>query len=340
MNLKFGLLETKKLKKISVITISIFIVLVGFIVILPIIHSIDIVVIVGEAETPSPPENNPPNANASASETFGFINELILFDASLSSDRDGIIIEYIWDFGDGEFGYGVRILHNYSNIGSYLVKLTVKDDDEATDFVSFEVIVTKGNNPPTKPIVDGPKMGHKNVNYEFTALSFDVDNDTIQYTFNWGDGQSTETEFLQNGTIAHLFYNWTNYGEYKISVKAYDGETESAKYEYTIFIDVYPIDDEIVGYLIDDDSDDSYNSFNDSDTNYKSDVKKDNDTYLIDTDLDGKWDYAYNLDLGLSTYYEFLYNKYLKIYQETPGFEFISLLVMIVLLFIIYKRRK
>jgi tetrahydromethanopterin S-methyltransferase subunit B len=140
--------------------------------------------------------------------------------------------------------------------------------------------------------------------------------------------------------MAHLVYNWTNYGEYKISVKAYDSETESAKYEHTIFIDVYPIEDEIVGYLIDDDSDDLYNSFDDSDTNYKSDVKKDNDTYLIDTDLDGKWDYAYDFDIGLSTYYEFLYNKYMKIYLETPGFELLSLLTMIGLLIIIYKRRK
>ena len=117
MNLKSGLLDTKKLKKITVITVSIFIVLVGFIVILPIIHSIDIVVIVGEVETPTPPDNIPPYANASASETYGFINEMILFDASLSSDSDGIIIEYIWGFGDGELGYGMRILHNYSNIG-------------------------------------------------------------------------------------------------------------------------------------------------------------------------------------------------------------------------------
>jgi len=70
-------------------------------------------------------------------------------------------------------------------------------------------------------------------------------------------------------------------------------------------------------------------------------VEKENISYLIDRDGDGKWDHAYNNETGLLTYYDYLYMKYYeKISQDTPGFELISLLAMIAIVMIIYMRRK
>ena len=50
------------------------------------------------------------------------------FDASLSTDTDGTITEYRWDFGDGNTGTGVTATHTYSTTGSYPVTLSVTDD--------------------------------------------------------------------------------------------------------------------------------------------------------------------------------------------------------------------
>jgi hypothetical protein len=204
-------------------------------------------------------------------------------------------------------------------------------------------VISKANNPPSTPVIDGPATGHKNTSYNFTALSIDLDEDTIQYIFDWGDGNTTTTEFLQNGTYANQTYSWTNYGEYIISVTAYDGETESASAEHIFWIDVVAFDDEIIGYLVDENSDDIFDFYENTETGEQTDVEIDNDTYLIDIDGNDTWDYTYNSDSGLSTYSQYVYQKYLNIFEEelaAPGFELISLLAMIALVIFIMRRKR
>jgi len=55
----------------------------------------------------------------------------VVFDASLSSDSDGSIVEWIWSFGDETTGDGVVVEHLFPKGGtrSYDVTLTVIDDD-------------------------------------------------------------------------------------------------------------------------------------------------------------------------------------------------------------------
>ena len=60
-------------------------------------------------------------------------SETVWFDGSASSDPDGTIVSYEWDFGDGEPPEsGVNVSHVYSTDGIYTVTLTVTDDDDAT----------------------------------------------------------------------------------------------------------------------------------------------------------------------------------------------------------------
>jgi hypothetical protein len=52
----------------------------------------------------------------------------VQFDASGSSDVDGTIVRYSWDFGDGTTGTGVAPLHGYPQEGVFSATLTVTDD--------------------------------------------------------------------------------------------------------------------------------------------------------------------------------------------------------------------
>jgi PKD repeat protein len=72
--------------------------------------------------------NDPPQARF----TYDCTNLSCNFDASASSDSDGTIVEYAWDFGDSSGGSGVNPDHIYANAGAYNVELTVTDDDGAT----------------------------------------------------------------------------------------------------------------------------------------------------------------------------------------------------------------
>ncbi|WP_315095894.1 alkaline phosphatase [uncultured Cellulomonas sp.] len=52
-----------------------------------------------------------------------------LLDATASSDPDGTIESYQWNFGDGTTGSGHTVAHAYGGSGIYTVSLTVTDDD-------------------------------------------------------------------------------------------------------------------------------------------------------------------------------------------------------------------
>jgi PKD repeat protein len=58
------------------------------------------------------------------------------FDGGASSDNDGTIRSYRWDFGDGTSGAGELVQHTYGQPRSYSVGLIVTDNDGATGTVS------------------------------------------------------------------------------------------------------------------------------------------------------------------------------------------------------------
>ncbi|WP_394251022.1 PKD domain-containing protein [Arthrobacter pityocampae] len=69
------------------------------------------------------------------------------FDASTSTDSDGTIASYGWDFGDGTTGTGVKASKTYATAGSYTVTLRVTDNAGESNSVSRTVTVTAAGQP-------------------------------------------------------------------------------------------------------------------------------------------------------------------------------------------------
>ena len=95
------------------------------------------------------PQNTPPTAVAEASPDSGEAPLEVTFDGSKSSDPDGAVVAWTWDFGDGATGGGVRDTHVYSAPGVYTARLTVTDSRGATATEAVEITV--GESRPALP---------------------------------------------------------------------------------------------------------------------------------------------------------------------------------------------
>ncbi|HZJ06798.1 MAG TPA: PKD domain-containing protein, partial [Nocardioidaceae bacterium] len=83
----------------------------------------------------------PPNVAPTASFTQSCTELVCDFDGGGSTDSDGSIVSYNWDFGDSTLGSGANVQHAYTGPGDYQVKLTVTDDDGAASSKTTTVSV-------------------------------------------------------------------------------------------------------------------------------------------------------------------------------------------------------
>ena len=153
----------------------------------------------------------------------GYRNQEIVFDASGSIGYEGEIIDYLWDFGDGSTNNGVTTTHKYTDIGKYIVTLTVTDSYNNIASSTTSVWIQESNTPPDKPSIAGTNPGKIRRNYAYTFSSTDPEVNDVWYLVEWGDG--TQSGWLgpynsdEKATSSHY---WDKMGTYTIKAKAKD----------------------------------------------------------------------------------------------------------------------
>ncbi len=142
-------------------------------------------------------------------------NTTVSFDGSQSTDADGTINQYAWNFGDNTTATGAQTVHSYSTAGVYTVTLTVTDDANLTD-TTFVDITVGGQ---MVPVADA---GGSYSGTAGQAISFDASNSThvsaiTRYLWDFGDGSVTETTTTPTTT-----HTYTNAGDYTLTLAVQD----------------------------------------------------------------------------------------------------------------------
>jgi PKD repeat protein len=138
--------------------------------------------------------NLPPRVTFTASPASGVAPLAVLFDESGSTDPDGAIIENAeWDFGDGATASvgGNTTSHTYVRAGTFVAKLTLRDDTGATATATWTITVVAPNVAPSASFTATPATGRVPLRVRFDgSRSRDPDGSIRAYRWQFGDGSS------------------------------------------------------------------------------------------------------------------------------------------------------
>ncbi|HID25492.1 MAG TPA: PKD domain-containing protein, partial [Thermoplasmata archaeon] len=98
--------------------------------------------------------NQPPTADFTYSPKHLDTETMVQF-KDLSTDSDGIILRWLWDFGDGETSGEQNPVHRYTSAGMYTVTLNVTDNNGDSNF-KIKQIQVETYIPPTPPSPSSP----------------------------------------------------------------------------------------------------------------------------------------------------------------------------------------
>jgi len=137
------------------------------------------------------PTNAAPTADFLYSPVNPPVGAYVHFDGSGSTDSDGSVVSYAWSYGDGSTAVGVTQWHPFNSPGTYVVTLTVTDDDGATDTMTQAIQVGFGNQAPVAAFSASPTNPMVNAWVQFNAsASVDADGSIVSYVWNYGDGST------------------------------------------------------------------------------------------------------------------------------------------------------
>jgi PKD repeat protein len=171
---------------------------------------------------------------ASATPTDGTAPLTVDFTSDGSSDSDGTITDYEWDFGDGVTSTAANPSHTYNSPGSYGAVLTVWDNDGLSDTDGLTITVnTPPNQPPTAVAGATPTSGTAPLAVKFSSAgSFDPDGTITAYLWNFGNGVTK--------TNANPSYTYKTGGSYTAQLIVTDNQ--GATGTNTVGIAVQPAD--------------------------------------------------------------------------------------------------
>ncbi len=168
--------------------------------------------------------NMPPTVSFSISPGDPNPGETVDF-TDQSSDLDGTISSYSWDFGDGSTSTNQNPSHSYSSSGFYTVTLTITDDDGTTNALSQTVEVS-ANTSPKADFTFSPQFPLVGETVYFSDQSTDSVGTISSYSWDFGDGST--------GSGSRVSHSYGSDGSYTVTLTVTDDDGVSSSVSKTL----------------------------------------------------------------------------------------------------------
>jgi PKD repeat protein len=173
-----------------------------------------------------------PTAAFSVTTTPQILAQPVGFDASASSDPDGAITAYTWNFGDGSApGSGAKPSHTYATAGTYKVTVTVTDSSGLTAGTTHQITVIR---PPAAAfsVTTVPQVTGAPVAFDATG-STDPSGTITAYAWYYGDGSAP-------GSGAKPSHTYAADGTYTVALTVTDSNGLSGTTTHQVTVDELP----------------------------------------------------------------------------------------------------
>lgn len=170
--------------------------------------------------------------NPSTADNISFIDT--------STDPDGTISSWSWDFGDGGDSTEKNPTHRFVDDGNYDVELTVTDNAGGQDTESKTVVVS--NVGPVASFNCVPVEPTTDETVEFTDSSTDSDGTIASWSWDFGDDY---TSTVQNPT-----HRYEKSGEYTIQLTVTDDDGDTDTVSLVINVEEPLVSDDLLLILL------------------------------------------------------------------------------------------
>lgn len=176
----------------------------------------------------------PPIAKISASPTSGGKPLTVHFDGSASTDPDGSIVSYHWNYGDGHSGNGPMVSHTYNSNATRTATLTVKDNEGLEDKASVEIKISAG---AIANFSCTPKRGKAPLKVNFDASNSKPSNKQsgkiVKYEWDFGDGTGASS--------VKPSHTYKKAGVYMVTLRVTDNEGSQGSTTKDITVFTLPV---------------------------------------------------------------------------------------------------
>jgi PKD repeat protein len=146
----------------------------------------------------------------SADQVFSCAGRLCSFDDE-SSDSDGRIVSWAWEFGDGTASTERSPNHTYASNGTYDVKLTVADDDGLT---ASRTVQASTNGSTNRSPQANMRFDCSGSSCNFKSISGDDDGSISAVLWDFGDGSTS--------TATNPSHNFGSAGTWGVTLRVTD----------------------------------------------------------------------------------------------------------------------